>query len=265
MIRIAKNRHPVIRYEVAIATRNPRLRYRILKLINKLKLKYVVCSPDDDECGYAKVIITTKDEASRFDEPPLVIIENCANHELIIPLMMKLNDIHKPTNVVLGVDPGMRFGMAMVIDGTAIHTTRANSPNLAVDTTFYWIQYMQNNFQQYQLRLRIGTGSRLYSTLYLRELLRRDMELAIELVNEQNTTRIGKSDQTSAILIAGRWGKALGRSPDLSLELKGGYIKSLKHFISKITEGKRSLSTEEAHSILRDEKTLDYFISHEPN
>lgn len=261
MIRIAKSEHPFIRYEVAIATRNPRLRYRILELLKKTKLKYVVCSPDDSECEYAKVIITTKDEASRFDEPPLVIVENESSDDFIILLMIKLNDINNPMNAVLGIDPGMRFGLALVIDGTTIHTKRVNSPNIAVDLTVNWAHYIQHNFQQCQLRLRIGTGSRLYSTLYLREILRRDIELSIELVNEQNTTRIGKSDQTSAILIAGRWGKALGNSPDLSLEPKGGYIKSLKQLVSRLTEGKRSLSTEEAHSILHDDKPLDYFIN----
>jgi hypothetical protein len=166
---------------------------------------------------------------------------------------------------VLGIDPGMRFGMALVVDGTTIHTKSATSPNLAVDTTVCWVQYMQSNFQQCPLRLRIGSGSRLYSTLYLRELFRRNTKLAIELVNEQYTTRIGKSDQTSAIIIAGRWGKTLSKNPDLSLEPKGGYIKSLKQLVSQLTEGKRSLSTEEAHSILRDEKSIDYFISSEAN
>ena len=166
---------------------------------------------------------------------------------------------------MLGIDPGMRFGMALVIDGIVIHTKTINSPNLAVDATLDWAHYIQDNFRQCQLRLRIGAGSRLYSTLYLREILRRDTELLIELVNEQNTTRIGKSDQTSAVLIAGRWGKALGRNPDLSLEPKGGYIKSLKRLISQLTEGKRSLSTEEAHSILCDDEPLDSFITLESN
>ena len=96
MIRIAKNEKPIIRYDVAIATRNPRLRYQIITILNQLKLKYIVCSPDDSECEYAKVIATTEDEASKFSEPSLVIVENGTTDELIIPLMMRLNDLNKP-------------------------------------------------------------------------------------------------------------------------------------------------------------------------
>jgi hypothetical protein len=258
-------RNSVTRYEVAIATRNPKLRYRILKLLNRLKIKYVVCSPDDFECEYAKVIVTTKAEASRFGENPLVLVENGTNDEFVIPLMMKLNDIRKPMNVVLGIDPGMRFGLALVIDGITVHTKRVNSPTFAAEISIRWIHQLICNSPECQLCIRVGMGSLLYSTLYLREVLRRDNELTIELVNEQNTTRIGKSDQSSAILIAGRWGKSLGSHPDLSLEPKGGYVKSLKRLISQLTEGKQSLSTEDALAIIRDEKPLDSFLSPEFN
>jgi hypothetical protein len=261
VIRIANNENPIKQYEVAIATRNPRLRYQILKVINRLKLKYVVCSPDDSVCEYAKVIITSKNEAVSFDETPAQIIENDINDEFVIPLLLKLNDIHKPMNMVLGIDPGMRFGFAIIIDGVTVHTKRVNSPSLAADITIRWTNHIKHYFPQCQVCIRIGTGSRLYSTLYLREIMRRDNELAIELVNEQNTSRFGKSDQLSAILIAGRWGKPLGNNPDLSLKPKRGYVKSIKHLISQLTEGKRSLSTKEARSIIRGEKSLDFFLN----
>jgi hypothetical protein len=265
VISIAKNGNLFKRYEVAIATRNPRLRYRILAILNRLKLKYVVCSPDDSECEISKVIITTKDEASRFDDVRVIIVENDTHDEFVLPLLMKLNGIHKPMNAVLGIDPGMRFGLALVIDGVTIHTKRVNSPHLAADITINWVQHIEYNFPPCPVRIRIGRGSRLYLILYLRDIIRRDIELAIELVDEKNTTRIGKSDQSSAILIAGRWGKPLGNNPDLSLEPKGGYIKALKRLISQLTEGKRLLSTEEARAIIRDEKPLDFFLNPKSN
>ena len=260
MIRIAKSENRIIRYDVAIATRDSRLRFQILELLNRLKLKYVICSPDDSDCEFAKVIITTEKEAMKFADIRLIVVKENTNDDFIIPLMIKLHDIHKPTNAVLGIDPGMRFGLALVIDGFTIYTKRANSPSYAAKITIKWMQYIQDDFPQCQLLIRIGTGSRLYSILYLREILRINNGLSIELVNEQNTTRMGKSDQLSAILIAGRWGQSLGSNPDLSLESKGGYIKSLKRLISKLTEGKRLLSTEEARSIIKDEISLDDFL-----
>jgi hypothetical protein len=233
-----------------------------LEFLKSLNLKYVICAPDDSECEYAKVIITTEDEAQEFDETRLVTIENDTNNEFaILRLMMKLNGIHQPMNAVLGIDPGMRFGLALIVDGTAIHTKRAAFPNLAVETAINWTRYIKTDFPHCSLLIRIGTGSRLYSTLFLREILRKDDKLVIELVNEQNTTTIGKTDQSSAVLIAGRWGRHLDREPDLSLDPKRGYIGSLKRLMFQFTDGKTSLSTEEAQSIISGEKPLDYFFN----
>ena len=88
MIRIANNSRPIKRYEVAVATRNPRLRYQIIELLDRLNLKYAVCAPDDSECEYAKVIVTTEDEKSGFDETSLVIVGSNTDDEMTTLLLM---------------------------------------------------------------------------------------------------------------------------------------------------------------------------------
>jgi hypothetical protein len=108
----------------------------------------------------------------------------------------------------------------------------------------------------------VGTGSKLYSALLLRAILRKDQNLTIELVNEKNTTVSSgaKSDESSAILIAGRNGRLM-TSTDTILEAKVGYIRSLKQFVSRLTRGKRVLTSDEARSILLDEIALDDIIT----
>ena len=86
--------------------------------------------------------------------------------------------------------------------------------------------------------------------------------LDVELVNEHRTTLSGgvTSDQTSAILIAGRSGR-LQTVNDEVLEPKEGYIKSLKLLVQRLTWGKREISKDEARAILLGETSLDCILT----
>jgi hypothetical protein len=86
--------------------------------------------------------------------------------------------------------------------------------------------------------------------------------LDIELVNEHHTTLSGgvTSDQTSAILIAGRSGRSQTEN-DSVLEPKEGYVKSLKLFVQRFTRGNREISKEEARAVLLGEASLDCILT----
>ena len=86
--------------------------------------------------------------------------------------------------------------------------------------------------------------------------------LNAELVNEHRTTLSGgvTSDQTSAILIAGRSGR-FQKESDSVLEPKEGYVKSLKLYVQRYTRGKTDISKDEARSILLGETSLDNLLA----
>jgi hypothetical protein len=58
------------------------------------------------------------------------------------------------------------------------------------------------------------------------------------------------------VLIAIRKGRPLTED-DLILEVKSGYVKSLKQLFTRLTDGKRALSTAEAQAILLDETSVN--------
>ena len=57
----------MLRWQVAIATENPRVLYLVIELLKKLELKFVVCTPGDSRCWDAKVVITTDEDSNQHE------------------------------------------------------------------------------------------------------------------------------------------------------------------------------------------------------
>jgi hypothetical protein len=88
-------------------------------------------------------------------------------------------------------------------------------------------------------------------------------KIPLELVNEHRTTIIGgaRSDESAAILIAGRTGRPVSDS-DLCIEPKTGYIRSLKQYVKKLTRGKQSISSDEVRILFSGDSTLEDILDH---
>jgi len=261
VISISRRIDIMLRWQVAIATDNPRVLYLLIELLKKLDLKFVVCPPSDPLCEDAKVVITTNESSNNPDTT--VIVDDAMDSDFTaIEIVSKLNDINSPSFAVIGIDPGMRFGVALVIDGTVTFKKSLTTPESAARLSARLESYVARLFPNCKTIVRAGMGSKLYSTLYLRTMNHQFPDLDIELVNEHHTTVSGgvTSDQSSAILIAGRLGRPQTEN-DRVLEAKEGYIKSLKTFVRRFTRGKRELSTDEARAILLGELSLDCILT----
>jgi hypothetical protein len=120
------------------------------------------------------------------------------------------------------------------------------------------ISHANTLFPESQKLVRIGTGSKLYAALLLRSIKNHNLISSVELVNEHKTTIVGgpKSDESAAILIAGRTGRAVSTS-DLSVEPKVGYIRSVKRYVTRLTRGKKSITSDEARALLEGDEALE--------
>jgi hypothetical protein len=253
----------MLKWQVAIAIENPRVLYLVIELLKKLDLRFVVCLPGDSLCDDAKVIITTKEDSNKHARK--VVVDEYLDPDFTsIEILVKLNDIDSPFSAMIGIDPGMRFGVALVIDGIVAFTNSPTSPGAAARLSSRLESYVSRLFPNCRTIIRAGTGSKLYSVLYLRDINRQFPGLNIELVNEQNTTLSGgiTSDQSSAILIAGRPGRALTEN-DTILEPKVGYVKSLKLFVRRYSRGQKEITTDEARAILLDEISLNCILTND--
>jgi hypothetical protein len=251
-------------YDVAIATRDSKLRYLSINLLEQLEVNFVVCAPNESICGSARCIIATQEESLDLElhKDRAVLIDSTFDADKIgISVMAVLNDIKTPSHVFIGVDPGMRYGLALLLDGLVVYSRICSSPRKAAKTTQHWSNIVSRLYSGVDLAVRIGTGSRLYLTLYLRELNKIYRNAILELVDEHRTTFRGESDTSSAAIIAGRRGKVFNNT-SLSLDYKSGYIRSLKRYIRRSTDGLRKLSTDEAKSILSGDSNLDDFLEY---
>ncbi|MFW9810534.1 MAG: hypothetical protein ACFFE6_14240 [Candidatus Thorarchaeota archaeon] len=252
----------MFRWQAAIATENPRVLYLVIELLKKLELEFVVCTTDDTRCGDAKVVITTAEDLLNRNYDSMVIVEEELDPDFTsVVILAKLNDVHEPKLAVVGVDPGMRFGVALVVDGIVIFKDSKTSLGAAVRMTLSLKSYVKRLFPSCQVVIRVGTGAKLYATLFLRDALNQSPNLEIELVNEHHTTLSGgvTSDQSSAILIAGRAGRQQTES-DMLLEPKTGYVQSLRQYVRRVTRGRRNLSADEARAILLDKISLNSIL-----
>ena len=249
-------------YDVAIATRNSKLRFQIINLLEKLNLNFVVCAPNESVCNSARSIIAMQDEADELEQQHerLILVESSFDTDTIaISVMSTLNDIRSPLYASIGVDPGMRYGLALLFDGLFVYSRICSSPRKAANTTQHWFAIIKNLFPDVELLIRTGTGSRLYLTLYLRELANRCCSDMVELVDEHHTTLRGESDTSSAAIIANRHGEKFRNLP-LALDPKLGYIRSLKRYVRKSTDDSKRISTDDAKAILSGMLTLDGFL-----
>lgn len=251
------------RAEVAVATHNPKTLYHVVALLEELGLQFVIRKPEDVDDETAKVVIGTKADMKdliRLDKERLVILGDVFDSiETTIEVMMKFGGILTPDMITIGVDPGMRFGLVLTVNGLWVYGKTLSTPYRTVKSTLKVHSYMIKQFPECKIKVRVGTGSRLYSVLYIRTLTRYSSELEIELVDERNTTVAGESDQSSAFIISSRAGRKPLKS-DYRIDPKEGYVRSLGHLVERVTDGNQTLSREEARAILLDETTLEDYL-----
>ncbi|RDE15147.1 MAG: hypothetical protein C4K47_03025 [Candidatus Thorarchaeota archaeon] len=248
--------------KVTIATRNPKVLYQTVKLLESLEVGFSVCNPGDSECDTANVVITTEDEAWSAIDSRIVKVGPDPDPDLTaIEVKMRLLGIKRPSITAIGVDPGMRIGLAITMDGRPVHTKTVSSPVEAAKLTLDWLYHVTKKYSEGETLVRVGTGSPLYSVLYLRGILGKITATRIELVNEHHTTVGGgaDSDQSSATIIASRHGRVPSGS-DILIEPKEEYVRSLKQLFARLTDGRRSLTTGRARSVLTGGTSLEKLL-----
>ncbi|MHA1771429.1 MAG: hypothetical protein ACTSYL_02590 [Candidatus Thorarchaeota archaeon] len=246
---------------LVVAVEDPKIRFLLLDYLNQLGIHFLMCELDDAICEVASVILSDHIERN-VSSTRFVLIRDCDDIEsAVIAALIHLHGIVSPLVAVIGIDPGLRFGIALVVDGILIHTLPASTPNAAVSVANRWASILSHRFVTCELIIRVGGGSPLFATLFLRILNWQSRRFKVELVDEHHTTLTSGShnDQSSAALIAQRPGTSV-ESMSLELEHKEGYIRLLKRLFERLTGG-AVLPTVVADSILSGTLSLDEAVA----
>ncbi len=206
--------------KIAVATISGKAYYLIVNELKKKNIPFISLIPDEPIPMEIKVIITTKKEQHLIKHEKVLAYQD--ETELAALVNEALQHVHGKEyyeRVVIGVDPGEVFGLAVLADGKVIETENCFN----VEETLDKIKSILRNFEKNQLTslaVKVGDGVPLYRENLLRALdnalpsnviLESVSEAGTDRCLSENKHRRGLRDIVSAIRIAGRNGQTFQR------------------------------------------------------
>ena len=200
-----------MRAKVAVATVSGKAYFLLINELKERNIQFVSVVPGEALPVEAKVVITTESERSLIDNERILIYNpETEPSETVNQAARILQGKETYDRIVIGVDPGEVFGLAVIADGRVTETKNCFNLNEVLNVIKNLIRNI--DLAHTAVIVRIGNGVPLHKDL-LRSL---DSDLPeqviLEVVGEAGTNRPfvahrrGLRDITSAIRIAGRTG-----------------------------------------------------------
>jgi hypothetical protein len=172
--------------EIALVTFSGKAYYQLTSALKRKKISYYSLTPDEVIPRHVKVVITTETENRYVTHPNTFIYSNDDPNQFINTIIQQIRGKKEYTQVVIGVDPGHQFGLAILGDGILLKTRRLSSvKDIVAD-----IQSLLMNISADQIIIKIGNGNPLLS-IELKQRLHDQLDSAIdiEIVDEHGTTK----------------------------------------------------------------------------
>ena len=201
--------------KIAVATVSGKAYYLIVNELKKKNIPFLSLTPYDPIPIETKVVITTEEEKSQIRHERIMVYHNGMEPEAIINEALRIVQGKEFfEKIVIGVDPGEVFGLAVLADGKVIETENCFS---AAETLGKIENILKNlaNTPGTLVSVKIGDGVPACKENLLRVLDDAlPSRIVLESVREAGTNRClndskhrrGLRDIVSAIQIAGRSG-----------------------------------------------------------
>jgi hypothetical protein len=204
--------------KIAVATVSGKAYFLIVNELRERKMAFLSLIPGDPVPVEAKVVITTKKEKHLINhERTLVYDSETAPSSIVNEAVKILQGKESYEKIVVGIDPGEVFGLAVVADGKVNETDNCFS----VQETQDKIKNIIKDVDVYStvVSVKIGNGVPAYKNLLETLDSALPPEVILEVVSEAGTNRHinankhrrGLRDIASAIRIAGRVGHVYSR------------------------------------------------------
>jgi len=205
---------------IAVATVSGKAYYLVVNELKRRNIAFLSLTPNDSIPIEIKVVITTEEEQHLINHEKILPFREGVEPEALISEALQIiqgKDYYE--KLVIGVDPGEVFGLAVLADGKVIETENCFS----VEETLSRIKNILRNIGKTPMTsvyVKVGDGVPAYREKLL-EVLDKALPLNVmlESVSEAGTNRHlsetkhrrGLRDIVSAIRIAGRNGHTLTR------------------------------------------------------
>jgi len=154
------------------------------------------------------LVLTTRQEVGRFADEDAIAIEDLDENPLVMKAQVLARVDGASRELVIGIDPGSRIGLAVFYAGAGLGFHTFNSRASLYKTVFGLFRRVPNS----RCIVKIGNGSRELASKLASDIGRTLSGVTIEIVNEEGTSsrnvRFGSlpKDQSAAARIAFRKG-----------------------------------------------------------
>ena len=230
---------------IALITEDFRLFYRAAKELKRRHIPFVSLSLDEIIPFNVGVVITTEEEGTKINFPKIVTISKgrdesedpgVNNLSRAVDLAEQiLRGRVKIKYLVIGIDPGMAPGIAVIGDGDLINQYKCYTPEEVAGV----VKKIFSTYVAEDRKVKIGHQAVTFRNRILNNLmdLRREMDFVLEIVDETNTTQCKHNpDINAAIEISFMPGIPV--DGPLDILLTEGEIKDIQR-ISRITSDSR--------------------------
>ena len=203
--------------KIAVATVSGRAYYQLVTELNRKRLPFLSLKPWDPIPLHIKVVLTTREESHQVSHPQILIFEQKSNPETVVDeAILIVQGKQGYEKVVVGVDPGKTYGIAILGDNKVLATLTSSN----IDEASHLVVDSLKRFPAEVKVVRVGNGPPEYTQTLLDSLDKAlPEETLVEIVSEAGTSRLtNKSvnrrmlrDAVSAIKIAGRNGRVFPR------------------------------------------------------
>ena len=203
--------------KIAVATVHGRAYYKLVTELQKRGLPFLSLKPWDHVPISIKAVLTTGDESHQVSHPKILVFDPETNPEHAVDkALLVIEGKQGYEKVVVGVDPGKTYGIAVLGDNKILATLTASDS----DKASHLVVDRLKRFPAEVRVVRVGNGPAEYTKTLLDSLDKILPEEAVmEIVSEAGTSRLAKAsvnrrglkDTVSAIKIAGRNGRMFSR------------------------------------------------------
>jgi hypothetical protein len=206
--------------KIAVATVSGKAYYLIVNELKKKNVPFISLTPNDPVPIDIKVVITTKKEQHLISHEKILVYDDEVEPEALINEALQI--IHGKEfyeKIVIGIDPGEVFGLAVLADGKVVETENCFSAEETLNKIKSILKSLEKTPVN-SLWVKVGDGVPAYKERLLGVLddalpsnviLESVGEAGTDRYLNENEHRRGLRDIVSAIRIAGRNGRAFPR------------------------------------------------------
>jgi len=199
--------------EVAVATVSGKAYFFIVNKLREKNIDFLSLVPSEPVPTEIKVVITTAKEKHLINHEKILVYDSETEPETVVNAALKiLQGKESYEKVVIGIDPGKVFGLAVIADGKVIETENCFSIQEVSNNVNNIIKNVDSSSTA--VSIKIGNGVPAYKDLLETLDFALPSKVVLEVVSEAGTNRSlkdnkhrrGLRDIASAMHIAGRVG-----------------------------------------------------------